>query len=291
MIFTRLNGGLGNQLFQYAAGFALAEKLGTRLVLDTRIYENSKLRQYELGHFSITAKVGANGELPPSQSNPVGYVFWRYLQLSPKIFRERRLGFDNALLELGDQSYLHGYWQSELYFADVQNRIRQEYQFNVPARGLNVALLDTIGASTGVSLHVRRGDYLSSSGGENTHGTCTADYYANAVRALEARLEEPFTIYVFSDEPQWARDNLKFIHKTVIVDANDGAHGFEDLRLMAACDHHIIANSSFSWWGAWLNPSTDKIVIAPERWYASSKVSNPDICPPNWVRVSSNRMD
>ncbi len=291
MIITRLNGGLGNQMFQYAAGFALAEKLGTELVLDTRIYKQPNLRQFELGHLNIGAKVATKAELPPSQSNPVGYVLWRYLGRSPKIFRERQMGFDRAVLGLQDFSYLHGYWQSEQYFADTQDRIRQEFQFRTPAKGKNVALLDAISASTCVSLHVRRGDYSASSGGEKTHGTCSAYYYKNAVTSLETRLDGPFTIYVFSDEPHWARDHLKFLHKTVIVDANDAAHGFEDLRLMAACDHHIIANSSFSWWGAWLNPSTDKIVIAPERWYASSKMSNPDICPSNWIRVSSSRMD
>lgn len=287
MIYTRLNGGLGNQLFQYAAGVSLANRLKAGLILDARIYDKAGLRGYELGHFKITGRVGSGSLLPPGRDKPLGYLFWRYARRNPKIFRERVLGFNNEFPSLQDETYLHGYWQSERYFASHAAELRKEFEFVSKATGVNAELLNRISQSHSVSLHVRRGDYVSKSGGA-THGTCTPGYYSRAVETIAGRLGQAFTLFIFSDDPNWARANLAFSQPTIIVDANDASKGFEDLRLMSACRHHIVANSSFSWWGAWLNARPDKIVIAPERWYANPEMKNPDICPANWLKVSGN---
>lgn len=287
MIYTRLNGGLGNQLFQYAAGFALSKKRQTGLTLDCRIYDKQGLRAFELGHFNISAACGDAGTLPPDQKSPLRYLIWRYMARDPKICREKSLGFNEVFLSLPDESYLHGYWQTEKYFASCEADLRREFSFKNAPSGRNAELLEQIRNGHSVSLHVRRGDYVTQAGSA-THGTCNKQYYTQAVDVMAEKLGRDFTVFIFSDDPEWAHANLALRHKTIVVDINDASTGYEDLRLMSACSHHIIANSSFSWWGAWLNPKPDKIVIAPERWYANPALKNPDICPASWLRVSGN---
>ena len=135
-----------------------------------------------------------------------------------------------------------------------------------------------------MSLHVRRGDYASDPNASAVHGLCSLDYYAAAVAHIGRFVPRP-RYFVFSDDPTWASEHLKLPGDTVIVEHNDGATSYEDLRLMSRCRHHVIANSSFSWWGAWLNPRADKIVVAPSRWLAETTRACPDICPTSWVRL------
>jgi hypothetical protein len=136
-------------------------------------------------------------------------------------------------------------------------------------------------AAVPVSFHVRRGDYTAG----DSYAACPADYYRRAADALSQQTGQPLTCFVFSNDPTWASDNLSLGHETVIVDLNDEATGHFDMALMAACTHNVIANSTFSWWGAWLNPNPDKTVIAPAQWFAKDKLHNPDLCPPEWLRL------
>jgi hypothetical protein len=141
-----------------------------------------------------------------------------------------------------------------------------------------------ISAANAVSLHIRRGDYVSNAKFNAAHGTCDLDYYARAAAFVAERVGDP-VIYAFSDDPAWVAENLKLPFEMRFVDHNDGSTAHEDLRLMATCKHHIIANSSFSWWGAWLNPLKDKVVAAPTQWFADPAKSNPDILPQSWHAV------
>lgn len=285
-VYCRLIGGLGNQLFQYATARAVSLRTGAELVLDARVYSSSSAFDYGLGNFEIVATLGDDRTLPPPKSSPLRYAFWRTFGSSPRFIREQGLGFNRRILDLEPDVYLHGYFQSEMYFEDAAAQIRSELVFASPATGENDRWLEEISGSPGsVSLHVRRGDYISSSKGQTTHGTCSPDYYRSAVELIADGLERAPTIYVFSDDPQWAGENLSFPFETRIASHNDGSSAHEDLRLMAACSHSIIANSTFSWWGAWLNPNPQKTVITPKRWFSDPKLHNPDIVPAGWNTI------
>ena len=183
---------------------------------------------------------------------------------------------------------MHGYWQSEKYFADCRDQIRHDLQIVTPPSSRNAETLDEIGSTRSVAVHIRRGDYVSDSKTNAFHGTCTIQYYQSAVREI-ARLTsiEP-TVFLFSDDLDWATRSLDFGLLTVPVRNNDRDTAFEDLRLMSACDHQVISNSTFSWWAAWLNPSPNKIVIAPDHWWADRKAESRDIVPQDWIRWHSH---
>ncbi|WP_407494294.1 alpha-1,2-fucosyltransferase [Pseudooceanicola sp. MF1-13] len=277
MIYTRFHGRTGNQMFQYAAGRALALELGTDVVLDDRLAiakgERSLTRIWDLPT--------VEAPMPPSKHDrPVAYTLWRHFGRNPTYVREKGLGFNAGFFDLPDDSYLHGYWQSEKYFGRHSAQIRQDFALPAPT-GRNAELADQIAQAPSVSLHVRRGDYV----GNATHGICDQAYYDRALQALLPQLSDAPVIYVFSDEPDWARDNLILPGQKVVIDHNGEDADFEDMRLMSLCDHNILANSSFSWWGAWLNANPDKIVVGPKTWFSNPKLSNPDILPQDWLRV------
>ncbi len=277
MIYTRFHGRTGNQMFQYAAARALALSRGVQVVLDDRLAidrgERSITRIFDL---PVTT-----GPMPPSKHDrKLAYYLWRYLGRSPLYHREKGLGFNPAFFDLPDDSYLHGYWQSEKYFGPHADQIRADFAMPV-ASGRNAELAAEIAETLSVSLHVRRGDYVALS----THGVCDQAYYDAALAQILPKFDQDPVIYVFSDEPDWARDHLALPGRRVVIDHNGEDGDFEDMRLMSLCQNHVIANSSFSWWGAWLDARDDKIVVAPKNWFANSKLANPDILPQEWLRV------
>jgi hypothetical protein len=287
MIITQINGGLGNQMFQYAAGRALAQRHGTDLLLDTRIFDGNTQFGFGLNHFAISARQAMPAELPPDRrQNRFYYLVWRGLRLKPNLFRESGLSYNPGFNSLGDGAYLKGYWQSERYFTDIDAAIREEFRIVTPASPENAAILSEIAERPAISLHIRRGDYVKNSRTNATHGTCTLEYYMRAVDLIAAKMTEEPVVFTFSDDPSWVRENLVLPFEMRVMDHNDSDHNYEDLRLMSACRHHIIANSSFSWWGAWLNPSIDKIVVSPDRWFADPRMVNEDIWPESWIRLA-----
>ncbi len=270
---------MGNQLFQYAAARALAVRLGVDVALDPRLAPSKGFR-LGLQHFDICTVPPV--ELPPMRSDSVfRYGAWRVFGKNPKMRRERGLGFNSAFTAWGDNSYLHGYWQTDRYFADIQGQIRQDLRMITSSTKQNDKMAARIQKAQSVSLHVRRGDYL----GLAAHQVCTEKYYRNAVATMAEKKGIDPTVFVFSDDPDWAKDNLDLPCEKVVVDFNGPEADFEDLRLMSLCQHNIIANSSFSWWGAWRNENRDKIVIAPDRWFGKGPLHNPDIIPQSWLRV------
>jgi hypothetical protein len=179
---------------------------------------------------------------------------------------------------------LKGYWQSPKYFAPIENMIRRDLRVRTPLSGENKAIAGRIGDSVAVSLHVRRGDYVTSEITSQYHGTCGAEYYYKAEQLLRDRLGR-FILFVFSDEPAWAEANLRFASSTVFVRHNGPDQHHEDMRLMSMCKHHIIANSTFSWWGAWLCQNPEKIIVAPKNWFREAGHRTDDLIPPDWIRL------
>lgn len=291
MVITRLIGGLGNQMFQYAAGRRLAHVLGTELKLDITEFDNYKFRTfrtYSLGNFNIREKFASLEEVAAlTRPTILERIRAKVLRKPPRppqtYIREKHFHFDPEIMRLPDGVYLDGYWQSEKYFADIAEINRREFTVKVPQAGKNKELGEQINSRESVSLHVRRGDYASDPQTNKMHGCCGKDYYLCCVEHVTQLVKNPH-FFIFSDDPEWTRDNLKLPYPMTLVEHNVGNKDYEDLRLMSQCKHHIIANSSFSWWGAWLNPRKDKMVLAPKQWFAKRKASTQDLIPAQWLR-------
>ena len=286
MIISRLNGGLGNQMFQYAAGRALAQKHRVELGLDLRIYDGPSQFDFALNHFAISAKILGDAALPPSRkSNRLRYLLWRSGLIRPYFTDQKQDAFDGKFFEIRDGAYLRGYWQSERFFLEAAETIAEDFRIKTEPSRENAQMAAKIRNVNAVSFHIRRGDYVSDTKANTTHGVCSLDYYEQALAHLTANRQDATEVFVFSDDPAWAHENLRISLPRTIVDINDSDHQYEDLRLMSLCKHNIIANSSFSWWGAWLNRAPDKTIIAPKEWFRDTSKKNPDICPPDWIRI------
>ncbi len=264
MIIVKLIGGLGNQCFQYAVGRHLAELRKTELKLDISEFENYKLHNYALGKFNIIENFALPEEIKVA-----------------KYIKERHFHFDPQVFDVPDEAYLNGYWQSEKYFKDISEIIRKELTVKEPLLDKNKEVFKEIDSCISVSLHIRRTDYLNS----NIHVPCGLEYYMNAVKFF-LDIEEKTHFFVFTDDKEWVRKNFKLNCQFTIVEHNDSDKNYEDLRLMTFCKHNIIANSTFSWWGAWLNTNPDKRVLAPSKWFNDKAYSNSkDVIPSAWLKT------
>lgn len=306
-IVIALQGGLGNQMFQYAAGKAAALRTGADLMVDLtwlRRWRN-KLdtpRDYELNCFPALEDIPVADFI---QCRQLGLIDHFDASLSGKLNRRllraiRRWVPRKSFIreprscryqELSQRTlhgdvYLDGYWQSESYFTDFANRICNDFTFSAMTDSRNLELLDKISrSSSSVSLHVRRGDYIHNTKTLAYHGgICTMEYYRQAIQKTKDRLGEPLFV-VFSDDPHWVRKNFILSVNTVYVDWNSGDNSFRDMQLMSSCDHHIIANSSFSWWGAWLGRNPGNIVIAPRRWFNDCSLDSSGVVPRQWLTI------
>ncbi len=282
MIVTHLVGGLGNQMFQYAAGRALALRRGADLRLDRSAFGTTERRAYGLDAFALKAVEAGPGDLPSARRSLRDRLLAKH---RPRRHQEAGLGFCADVLDLPDGSYLEGYWQSERYFRDQDAAIRADFTLRAPPRHESLPLLARAEAQNSVSLHVRRGDYASDPTVQAVHGTCPPAYYAEAVALLKPRVGGDLVGFIFSDDHDWVRANLSLPIETVHVEHNGAEHAHEDLRLMSACRHHVIANSTFSWWGAWLDARDGGSVVAPARWFAADHLDGSDIVPERWIRI------
>jgi hypothetical protein len=277
MIIAQLLGGLGNQMFQYAAGRSLAERHRTTLILDTRALNRTPAgntpRAFALDRFRIRARVGSAAELS-------GIAALRRAGLIQPV----REGADPAQADLsavGRTAWLEGYWQSERHFRDIADRLREE--FTLPALSTEGARLrEQILACQAVSVHIRRGDYITNPAAHQFHGVLPLTYYQQAAAALA--LDEAH-FFVFSDEPEWVRAHVTLPGVLTVVDIRSDQQPHEDLMLMSQCRHHIVANSSFSWWGAWLCQHPGRQVIAPRTWFAGEPERAADLVPAAWRRL------
>jgi len=281
MVTVRLSGGLGNQMFQYALGRTIAHRQGTSLALDVSSFPDRKRRQYSLGVFKIVEKFAPGG--PPRQTRLRDLGLRLGLPGFTRILRERSFPFDPSVLEASGKVYLKGYWQSEKYFKEIEDIIRHEFCFKSEPDEENAAMAEKVKAVTSVCVHVRRTDKANSPSSMKIHGTCPVEYYRNAAAWVSSQTSNSH-FFVFSDEPDWARANLELPGPTTFVSHNGLDKGYEDLRLMALCRHHIIANSTLSWWGAWLSNSGG-VVVAPKKWFKIEGKDTRDLIPERWVRL------
>ena len=292
MIITHLMGGLGNQMFQYAFGRYLAIKNNTELKLDTSFLENTAykpdftFRNFELGVFDIKAELANEKELEKFRK-PKNFfrklVFKSACKLhNRKIIQYEELPFKESIKKLRANIFIKGYWQSEKYFKEIEEVLQDDFKIVKDPPATQQVLLNDIVNSNSVSIHVRRGDYVTNPINNKLLGTCSIEYYEAAIKYIGNVVKDP-AFYIFSDDLDWVKDNIRLYYPHTFVEGKPHA-AYEDLRLMRACKNNIIANSSFSWWGAWLNTNKEKHVIAPSVWFVSGYDTR-DVVPKNWIRL------
>jgi hypothetical protein len=284
VIVVQLKGGLGNQLFQYAAARRLSLTLGVPLELDVGFYKRHKQRSYELDQFCIEAGIATAWEAARWRGPRFLTRITQSIGLLPRLVMEKSFEFDPAVLQLSDGQYLEGYWQSYRYFADVAPQIRREFSVRTPPSDADQTVLDRMARCDSVCLHVRRGDYASNPVTQQHHGLCSPDYYRRAVEGLAAQLGAP-ELFVFSDDMPWVKQHLLFDLPTTHVEHHGADSAPLELRLMAGCRHFVIANSSLSWWAAWLSAHESPIVYAPRQWFADPAINTSELTPPAWHRI------
>ena len=287
----KIIGGLGNQMFQYALGRQLAILNNCELKLDITDYETYKLHKYGLNNFSIQASVAGPKEilrhdetrLQALQRKILSHLHRTQRTTNLKRVTEKNLMFDPAILRLQGDIYLSGYWGSEKYFLQAEATIRKDFTLVPTQDEANERMSSLIENTEAVAVHIRRGDYVTNATTNKFHGTCTIDYYLEAARKIVEHVANP-TFFIFSDDMSWVQKNLTLTNPMHYVSINGPDKNFEDLRLMSQCKHHIIANSTFSWWGAWLAKHPKQKVIAPLKWFNDPTVTT-DLVPESWVRV------
>lgn len=295
MIISKVFGGLGNQMFQLAAGKALAFKYSSELILD---FENISEKKEKLTPREFELSIFDKGDFKLLKKSDRAKLLAEELSLSRKIlnkivrqqicqyYRQPSFNYDGNFSSIPDNAYLIGYFQSEKFFSPFEEEIRKSFEFPESISDRNKEISEKIKNSNSVSVHVRRGDYVKVASNLAHHGLCSETYYNAAFAEVKNKVENP-VFYFFSDDIDWVKTNFSTGTTAHYISHNTGDQSFEDMRLMSHCKHHIIANSSFSWWGAWLNPSKDKMVIAPKPWFDNPKKEEQtvDLIPNNWIRI------
>lgn len=289
MKIVNILGGLGNQMFEYAMYLALMDahpqeviKVCTRSFGGYGLHNGLEIQRI----FGVELPEASLRELMKVAYPIFNYKAWQVMNHYLPNRKSMTMGttaipFDYSQVTREDNAFYDGYWQNEGNFKHVRNKILNAYTFPEFADERNVELAERLNSAISVSCHVRRGDYLK----EPNMCVCTPSYYARALTLMNERVN-PKLYVIFSDDIQWCKENLSGLigdREVVFVDWNKGEDSFRDLHLMTLCKHNIIANSSFSWWGAWLNQNEDKVVIAPEVWMNKPIVNDP-ICS-DWIRV------
>lgn len=293
-ILLRLSGGLGNQLFQYALGRHLSILSEAELIFDTHALSDD-IRTYALGPFSIHGRISDSLKkdmrglgLPNTENMTIiGKIIRKSFRLfeshkklcERKFITESHFQFDPTMLEIRHSCYLSGFWQSEKYFKTIEDILRKDLVLKESLSSASESLAARMRSAHSISLHVRRGDYLAN----KTQGPCSRDYYERAVARIAERVPNP-EFFIFSDDIAWAKDALSIGFPVTFV-SGAGIPDYEEMVLMSTCAHHIIANSSFSWWGAWLNQNPNKIVIAPKQWFRAGNERTINLIPEGWIRT------
>lgn len=291
MVIIKITGGLGNQLFQFAMGLALEETLGFQVKYDLSAYKIVGSRKFDLDKFVGNLKI-ANSEEIERNNNVLQKIKFQIFQWvgfpfglqGLKYYLERNFQYDANVFDLGNDVYLSGYWQSERYFLNHRVKLLERIKISDSHSPDSMTYLKQIRSSNSVSIHVRRGDYISNSKANSIYATCDLGYYEKAIQHLSAQFED-LTFFVFSDDMEWVTTHFSKFERMIFVNANHGDTAFEDLKLMSNCKHNIIANSTFSWWAAWLNQHPDKVVLAPENWLNNNAGFNIEIVPNSWIKL------
>jgi hypothetical protein len=260
-------GGMGNQMFQYAFGQVLGNKVKYDISWfdEVKNNKNATQREYELDFWNINPSLITSTRI-------CGFIKRKkYIENPENIYNLELLKIKNGVIE--------GYFQVAQYYEPIRERLLKDFIPRNKPNAKNQKILDLIHRTNSVSIHVRRGDYVKL---QHIHGLCDMDYYTRAVGFITNNVKNPH-FFIFSDDSKWVIDNLKLDFPYTVVDINHGRDSAWDIWLMANCKHNIVANSSFSWWGAWLNQNPDKIVIAPKQWFADGRET--DILPCQWQKL------
>lgn len=279
MIVVKMIGGLGNQMFQYGLAKSLSLKYGTKIFIDLEFFDQDfdstglTKRKFELDCFKFKKRYLSSWKL---------YIFKLLCEKRVLNFvkiEDKNINF-NKLKSRIFNLYLNGYFQNYSYFKDFEEKLRKDFEFKKKPNKKNIKILKDIARNNSVSIHFRRTDYVTNKITNKHHGVCNLDYYQKTVKLIGEKVKDPI-FYIFSDDINWVKVNFKIKYKTYYIDHNK--KGWQDLRLMSQCKHNIIANSSFSWWGAWLNENREKIVIAPKKWFAGYKFNKTDRIMKDWI--------
>ena len=284
MIIVRAFGGLGNQLFQYAAARSLAAKNNTNYKIDTQAFATYALREFELLRVLPQLELASEDDVAAAkpQNKFVRFANGFAPHALKRYYREPHFHFDPKFFHLGKAVYLEGYFQSERYFSTIAAELKDDLDLSNLVSEEVLSFAKSIREKQSVAIHIRLGDYQNKAANEY-HGTLSSDYYTAAVNYIKNKLGDP-EFLLFSDIPQQATMLLTGINYTTVSGSVSLNH-FEDLYLMSQCRHNIIANSSFSWWSAWLNNHQDKIVVAPKNWFQAGPKDTEDLLPESWIKI------
>jgi hypothetical protein len=292
VVIIELQGGLGNQMFQYACGAAFALKHNKQLLIDTSFLDQNQAetgdftpRKFELNIFDLKAEIADKKLVQTFGNNFISKKVCSFLKLPhKKCYTEDTTKNPDQLKKVAPPVLLKGYWQSEQYFAGYEEEIKKTFSFIAPSSLNNT--ITSMGHTNAVSIHYRRGDYLTNPLAQKVLGVLDAEYYQNAIERIKEKIENPF-FYIFSDDTGWVENNPPTGENCQIMDRVTPEKHWHDMLLMSKCRHHIIANSSFSWWAAWLNSDPKKMVIAPKRWFADEHMNanTTDLIPTTWTRI------
>ena len=286
MIIVRISGGLGNQMFQYATARSLSLKHGVQMKLDLSFYSHQTLRKYSLNQFRIEEKIASKAEIElfKGKENPLGNLLRKFgcriespsfyirdtLLLNSATYTKNT--FDANIFTNVHNAYLDGYWQNELYFKDFKQQIFKDFSFKENYSLQYLSYANQIQNLNSISIHVRRGDYVNSSMFKGSSLAITnLDFYQRSYQCILEKVKKA-SFFIFSDDIPWCKENLHFISNAIYIEGlkND----VEELVLMSKCKHNIISNSTFSWWGAWLNQNSFQIVLAPRIWFKTNQELN-----------------
>ena len=293
MIIVQLQGGMGNQMFQYALGRALSLKNDAPLYFDLNFlldraphpkWQKFVFRNYDLDIFNIKADIASKKDIP--------FLYRSFFSGRLKVYEdtfkmkffpgtgvEKSFNFNPKVLSLGSDAYVMGFWQSFKYFQEIEDVIRKDFTFKHPMSEKSKQLLNEISSCESLCINVRRADFVDSS----HHGTMGNEYYALAISII-LKSRKIDKIYVFSDDIAWCEANLKFQFPTMFVGKDYAGNKYgEYLALMTACKNFVIPNSTFGWWAAWLCTNNEKVVVYPKKWFADSDADTSDLIPANWI--------
>lgn len=289
MIVSQINGGLGNQMLQYAAGYCLAKDLNSTHKLDISYYlsipSNHTKREFELSFFNISSTSATEAEViklkgakysPLWFLNVINYIFFSKYWIDYPI--QKYFGMKDL--------YLNGYFFSEKFFVNYREQILKEFTLKPEYRTEEYIKMENKIKKdiNSVSMHIRRGDFITNKFAAKHHGILGQDYYKKALNTI-SEFHKSLYIYVFSDDIDWVKKNFKFLPKNTNFVSKYKFNSAQEMILMSLCRNNIIANSSFSWWGAWLNKNNKKIVIAPRKYYKDVFTITKDVVPKPWIKV------
>jgi len=289
MIIVQLKGGFGNQLFQYAAALSLGKYHNVPVKVDISLLNIpdaliGTTRAFDLLSIQHSIEVASKAEKNSVKGNKLMQYLQKFLpHYKRNIYKEVAFNYDQHFLETGNKIYLKGYRQSEKYFESITNEIKKIFSIKeeLIKDVSNVALL--IQSENSISIHIRRGDYTNAAMLEY-HGVQDIEFYNQAISFIKEKIANP-KFYVFSDNINWVQENLNLNEEAHLITVDESPTSITDFYLMRCCKHNIIANSTFSWWAAYLNSNPDKIIIAPKRWFNKANYDTKDLIPSSWIQL------